>query len=114
MIAEAIGVYDFVFGKSQIMTYLDVYNDEVMDDEQKFETGHKALTVTKGQGGSFAIENILGANKQKVCEQSPLKDWINIISCTLTELRAPTEEEKSRLREFKGKEFGLQWRSKSS
>ena len=60
----------------------------------------KKITIAKERKGSFAIENILEENEEKVCEQSPLKGWIK--TCKFAELRSLTEEEKSRL---KGKVF---------
>ena len=96
MIAEAIGINNFILGKEgEFGTYLHIVNKD------STLTRAKIIDVAKEQRGSFATENILGANKEKDCKQSPLKDWIK--SCTLAELRALTEEEKSRLNELKSK-----------
>ena len=101
MIAETIGIRYVVFLKNpKEGTYVHIEN------EGNSDTTTKTIDVAKELKGSFAIENILGANKEMDCEQSPLKDSIE--SCELAILRAVSEEEKSRLQELRSKAFGLQ------
>lgn len=49
---------------------------------------------------SFAVENILEANKEKDCKRSQLKQWISY--CFLADLRPLTKDERSQLDELNG------------
>lgn len=98
VIAESIGVHNFLIWKDlgDYGTYTHLSNIKA-DAEYHTE---KQMAVKKVQG-SFGVENILSANKNKKCEESPLKDWILSNDCILAEIRPLTQEEKAELGEFK-------------
>ena len=97
-IVESIGIRNFIVWKDlgDYGTYMHASNIRA-DPEYHTE---KQMAVKKVVG-LFGIENILSANKNKKCEESPLKDWILSNDCILAEIRPLTQEEKAELGEFK-------------
>lgn len=103
VIAESIGISNYVLLKDYANsgTYIHIANQRGDDG-----THHrKQMGVIKSTQGSFGVENILSANTEKTCNQTPLKKWMN--DCILAELRPLTEQEKSELNELNGVAFGL-------
>lgn len=113
VIAEAIGINYFLFcecfpGYGPYLSISSVYEYTRWQGYRE----HKKFLRLKREPASFAVENILEANEEKDCEQSPLKDFMN--RCGFAELRPLTDEEKLRLDELNGEAFGLQWPLKCS
>lgn len=108
-IVESIGIRYFIMFKDTryFDTYIHVSN---IRGDLKYHN-EKQMEVKDVQG-SFAVENILSANKEKNCLESSLKDWIS--DCIRAELRPLSPEERSQLDELNGKAFGLPVVIKSS
>lgn len=105
IITEAIGTRDILLGRYERENGMYLYTKN--EGNWGIDEKRKHMNVLKRQNGPFVIENILEADKEKVCEQSLQKDWIKIRSCKLAELRALTEEEKARLLKLKGENLAF-------
>lgn len=95
-IFEAIGIQSTLFSNDGIASgiLLETFNREGTPKEAK------KVMVMKKVPKSFAVENILEANKEKDCKRSQLKQWISY--CFLADLRPLTKDERSQLDELNG------------